>query len=53
MYPDFIEYIQQAAELNLEINIVNIELKATVSDAEKLVKQLALGLKAYTGRIIF
>ncbi|WP_235379166.1 hypothetical protein [Candidatus Coxiella mudrowiae] len=48
--PSFIEYIQQAAELNLEINI---ELKATVSDAEKLVKQLALGLKAYTGRIIF
>ncbi|WP_244897145.1 hypothetical protein [Candidatus Coxiella mudrowiae] len=37
-------------KLNLEINI---ELKATVSDAEKLVKQLALGLKAYTGRIIF
>lgn len=42
----FIEYIQQVAELNLEINI---ELKATVSDAEKLVKQLALGLKAYIG----
>ena len=42
--PSFIEYIQQAAELNLEINI---ELKATVSNAETLAKQVTLGLKAY------
>ncbi|WP_304985753.1 glycerophosphodiester phosphodiesterase family protein [Coxiella-like endosymbiont] len=42
--PSFIEYIKQAAELNLGINI---EVKATVSDAEKLAKQVSLGLKAY------